>query len=115
MSAAREEKISKSIVNRTPKHSWEPCKEFTGDSFTFSKKYRNLLYLLKLLFTNNHIINNTYICELRRDLQLLQMSAKTCIRWATDICVIKSVNVVANNSNVVANNSNPISDISPVQ
>ena len=47
---------------------------------------------------------------------------KRCIRWGSDICVIKSVNVVANNSNVVANNSNvvannsnPISDISPIQ
>ena len=112
MSAAREEKISKSIVNRTPKHSWEPCKEFTGDSFTFSRFPQEIQE--SVIFINKYQIN-TYICELRRDLQLLQMSAKTCIRWATDICVIKSVNVVANNSNVVANNSNPISDISPVQ
>ena len=61
-------------------------------------------------------LKDTYICELRKDLQLLQMSAKNmCIRWGTDISVIKSVNVVANNSNVEINNSNSISDISPVR
>ena len=54
-------------------------------------------------------LKDTYICELRKDLQLLQMSAKNmCIRWGTDISVIKSVNVVANNSNVEINNSNSI-------
>ena len=50
-------------------------------------------------------MKKTYICESRKDLQLLQMSAKKHIRQGTDICGVKSVNMVANNSN---------SDISPI-
>ena len=53
-------------------------------------------------------MKKTYICESRKDLQLLQMSAKKHIRQGTDICGVKSVNTVANNSN-------SISDISPIQ